>query len=501
MKSKFDAILGRAREHDESVLEIVGGGGNNTTIVADDQTAAEVPFDDTVASTGSGGLITGNDVQEFLDNQALFLITYLTYFGTANPNPISRADNTTSAIQEFKTGGVTNWEFGMNPGSNNIKFLDKSDNTAFLLLDTDNDEVNFYRPLNVSANKIINLAAPTDNTDAATKEYVDNAIVAAEASDDYNLSLEQRSKYAVCGGGEWANYDDDGFTLADPGDFADGGFDIYIEYAPVNGTRSDALADQYSYNELFTIEDPDAWGGDLLECATVQSGDKFLQFLEFTSPDGTHVNGYGEDPIISTEGYTTSQWLFTRVRYTHDPTTGLTRVWRPALASETADGTEHGWDWVIVEESDKGGAYALALNDSNEPWKIGKGAGRTLISRVIVNDFSGTPMADFDPVSNTVDEYTVSDPVASANWVSTTAKIVNTSQIIEAQLGLGSSGTNGYEMQDYEKTATYVYVGYEESGGAWYIYRRTIATNARAYASGSSGYAAAWTNRAAETYT
>lgn len=60
--------------------------------------------------------------------------------------------------------------------------------------------------------------------------------------------------------------------------------------------------------------------------------------------------------------------------------------------------------------------------------------------------------------------------------------------------------TTGYTQQDYEKTSTYVYVGYEETGGAWYIYRRTIATNTREYATGASGYAAAWTNRAAETY-
>lgn len=66
--------------------------------------------------------------------------------------------------------------------------------------------------------------------------------------------------------------------------------------------------------------------------------------------------------------------------------------------------------------------------------------------------------------------------------------------------GSGGGGSTGYTWQDYEKTGTYVYVGYEETGGAWYIYRRTIATNAREYATGASGYAAAWTNRAAETY-
>lgn len=63
-----------------------------------------------------------------------------------------------------------------------------------------------------------------------------------------------------------------------------------------------------------------------------------------------------------------------------------------------------------------------------------------------------------------------------------------------------ASTTTGYAWEDYEKTATYVYVGYEESGGAWYIYRRTIATNVRMYATGASGYAAAWTARSSLTY-
>ena len=62
----------------------------------------------------------------------------------------------------------------------------------------------------------------------------------------------------------------------------------------------------------------------------------------------------------------------------------------------------------------------------------------------------------------------------------------------------GGSSVNGYEYQNYEKTSTYVYVGYEHADGKWYIYRRTIADNTRQYASGSSGYN--WSNRASETY-
>ena len=62
----------------------------------------------------------------------------------------------------------------------------------------------------------------------------------------------------------------------------------------------------------------------------------------------------------------------------------------------------------------------------------------------------------------------------------------------------GGSSVNGYEYQNYEKTSTNVYVGYEHADGKWYIYRRTIADNTRQYASGSSGYN--WLNRASETY-
>ncbi len=64
----------------------------------------------------------------------------------------------------------------------------------------------------------------------------------------------------------------------------------------------------------------------------------------------------------------------------------------------------------------------------------------------------------------------------------------------------GATASPVYAWQDYEKTATYVYVGYEETGGAWYIYRRTIATNAREYADGASSYSTNWTNRGSLTY-
>lgn len=72
------------------------------------------------------------------------------------------------------------------------------------------------------------------------------------------------------------------------------------------------------------------------------------------------------------------------------------------------------------------------------------------------------------------------------------------SQLEDMLAGLGGSG--GYSQQDYAKDATYVYVGYKNVSGAWYIYRRTIATNARQYAVGASSYTANWTGRTGLTY-
>ena len=68
------------------------------------------------------------------------------------------------------------------------------------------------------------------------------------------------------------------------------------------------------------------------------------------------------------------------------------------------------------------------------------------------------------------------------------------------ETGSGSSNTNE-RFQNEELTATYAYVGYENSiDGSWYIYRRTRATNLRQYATGASSYATNWTNRGSLTY-
>lgn len=77
----------------------------------------------------------------------------------------------------------------------------------------------------------------------------------------------------------------------------------------------------------------------------------------------------------------------------------------------------------------------------------------------------------------------------------------------EVLVGGGSDGGGSvapaavlYEYQDYEKTNTYVYVGYEATSGQWFIYRRTVATNVREYSEGLTDYATNWTNRASLTY-
>ena len=51
-----------------------------------------------------------------------------------------------------------------------------------------------------------------------------------------------------------------------------------------------------------------------------------------------------------------------------------------------------------------------------------------------------------------------------------------------------------------EEGATYTYLGMVSPSGAWCIQRITIATNDMNYAFGGSGYAAAWTARASQTY-
>lgn len=70
---------------------------------------------------------------------------------------------------------------------------------------------------------------------------------------------------------------------------------------------------------------------------------------------------------------------------------------------------------------------------------------------------------------------------------------------------LGPDGTpivadviTGYKVCDVDADSAVKYYGYADSEGAWYIMKETTATGDQAYryAKGSSGYAAAWTDRA-----
>lgn len=81
----------------------------------------------------------------------------------------------------------------------------------------------------------------------------------------------------------------------------------------------------------------------------------------------------------------------------------------------------------------------------------------------------------------------------------------NKSQIDALFAGFTPSGggsTNTYALEDGPDYQTdYVYVGMlDATTGAWYIYRRTIATNIRLYAQGSSGYTASWAGRTGLSY-
>lgn len=85
----------------------------------------------------------------------------------------------------------------------------------------------------------------------------------------------------------------------------------------------------------------------------------------------------------------------------------------------------------------------------------------------------------------------------------------NTNQILSKQSNSdydtvwsdAPAGNSGMRLANSDSGVVFVYIGYEHvSNGSWYIYRRTVSDNTRLYASGISGYAAAWANRATESY-
>lgn len=86
--------------------------------------------------------------------------------------------------------------------------------------------------------------------------------------------------------------------------------------------------------------------------------------------------------------------------------------------------------------------------------------------------------------------------------------LANVELVVSCERGpAGPPGSGGggsglvYQVQDGpDYQASYVYVGYKETGGAWYIYRRTYAGNIRMYASGNTNYTTNWTNRTGLVY-
>lgn len=57
-----------------------------------------------------------------------------------------------------------------------------------------------------------------------------------------------------------------------------------------------------------------------------------------------------------------------------------------------------------------------------------------------------------------------------------------------------------YKLDDFDVSSDPKYVGFQDKAGNYYIARYNIASPAVDYTAGASGYSAAWTNRAAESY-
>lgn len=262
-------------------------------------------------------------------------------------------------------------------------------------------------------------------------------------------TLVANNAYAVVGSGY--NYDSGGFSMDNPGDFADGGFDIYTEVVPLY-PRWTADPDTVDFGEVFTIQEPLAWGGDLLECATVMRGGRAFPYVEVTSSEST--DPFGEDPAQLVEDYSTPMFMSTRLRYQYDGDTGTLKVYRTVRAGETADDTAFDLDWVEIFTSTKGESWPIAPITATK-WQIGKGGGKYLIARVIVNEYDGTPRCDFNP-ANATDAYTVPDPITGDNWTSSSAYIIQTEDFLQKWLSSESDIPDVPNLVDTDTTTVAV---------------------------------------------
>jgi hypothetical protein len=60
--------------------------------------------------------------------------------------------------------------------------------------------------------------------------------------------------------------------------------------------------------------------------------------------------------------------------------------------------------------------------------------------------------------------------------------------------------TDGYRITEYDDSVPYIYGGYVNKTGAWFISREDVTSGSYRYTKGSSSFSTNWTNRASLTY-
>ena len=292
--------------------------------------------------------------------------------------------------------------------------------------------------------------------------------------------------------------DDGAWSTNEPADLTSGvdlrakiWFDYPSDVDPVGGTDK--------YQEVLSQEHPTAGGGDTFEAAIFwgSQGDSLSNGLPHTFWEAAPV-GVGTDTETNAgwarAALKAREWV--NLRWTQDFSTQTVKYWRevPFEINDTCEQVDGIWYYPMttVTNVDFADIDTIATSD----WWIGKRFTGYIASMKMTNFAGSTTYIDINEAD--LDALTVGDQTftddAGNTWTSTAATIVAAPQ------DTPTSETN-YAYQDYEKTGTYVYVGYENTvDGAWYIYRRTISTNLREYATGASGYATAWTNRGSLTY-